>query len=346
MSLSKTEFSAIQKAMSVGNSDMAIPISENIGRILLANVIRDLKIKYNGKLPLKKAPKIFDDVAFEVNFAKDVNLFDEFNSLVEINRDIVTYFVCLCSLVKARLKYKKILQAQPIPTAEQIGPRALINYGDFSSSALSSFLLWRKWIFDIDNRAAQETGYLFEPIIANAIGGVPAGSRNSPIRRHSDTNKGRQVDCIAGKLAYEIKMRVTIAASGQGRWQEELDFPNDCKNSGYKPVLVVFDSTTNPKLTELINSFKAAGGMSFVGDKAWEHLESKAGKTMAIFIEKYIRKPINETLENLSDDLIAPMTLEMYGNQLTISVGDSSMSITRSKELFDEEERRIPEDLD
>ena len=28
--------------------------------------------------------------------------------------------------------------------------------------------------------------------------------------------------------AYEFKLRVTIAASGQGRWKEELDFPSDC----------------------------------------------------------------------------------------------------------------------
>ena len=34
---------------------------------------------------------------------------------------------------------------------------------------------------------------------------------------------------------------MTIAASGQGRWKEELDFPADCKASGYVPVLVVLD---------------------------------------------------------------------------------------------------------
>ncbi len=69
----------------------------------------------------------------------------------------------------------------------------------------------------IDNRAAQETGYLFEPIIANAIGGVSLSAAKSPIRRYRDPDRYRQVDCIRDKLAYEIKMRVTIAASGKGR---------------------------------------------------------------------------------------------------------------------------------
>jgi hypothetical protein len=30
-----------------------------------------------------------------------------------------------------------------------------------------------EWLYDIDNRSAQETGYLFEPILAAAIGGIP-----------------------------------------------------------------------------------------------------------------------------------------------------------------------------
>ena len=44
-------------------------------------------------------------------------------------------------------------------------PRGLLQYGGMSPKTLAGFLLWRKWIFDIDNRAGQETGYLFEPII-------------------------------------------------------------------------------------------------------------------------------------------------------------------------------------
>ena len=129
------------------------------------------------------------------------------------------------------------------------------QFGKLRSDALAGFLFWRKWFYDIDNRAAQETGYLFEPIIAHAIGGTPAPAKKSPVKRQSDRNKGRQVDCILDDRAYEFKIRVTIAASGQGRWQEELDFPTDCRTSGFTPVLVCLDSTPNPKLSALVDAF-------------------------------------------------------------------------------------------
>ncbi|RUT03934.1 hypothetical protein DSM106972_048480 [Dulcicalothrix desertica PCC 7102] len=138
--------------------------------------------------------------------------------------DFDTYFKCLCEIHKRRRKYERILRAQPLPTMAQISPRALLEFGIIASEALASWMTWRKWFYDIDNRAAQETGYLFEPILASVLGGIPYGARNSPVRRRNNNNKGRQVDCIVDKTAYEFKLRVTIAASGQGRFTEELDF--------------------------------------------------------------------------------------------------------------------------
>jgi len=52
-------------------------------------------------------------------------------------------------------------------------------------------------------------------------------------------------------MGYEFKIRVTIAASGQGRWAEELSFPEDARAAGFDPMLVVFDSTDNEKLAQL-----------------------------------------------------------------------------------------------
>ena len=166
----------------------------------------------------------------------------------------------LAALHKHRLKYQRILQTQAIPTIDEVGPRGLLQYGVVEPKALAPFLLWRKWIYNIDNRAAQETGYLFEPIIANAIGGTPASAKKSPVKRATDNTKGRQVDCIRDKKAHEIKLRVTMAASGQGRWSEELEFPADCKASGFTPVLVVLDPTPNDKLDELSTRFRDNAG--------------------------------------------------------------------------------------
>lgn len=213
--------------------------------------------------------------------------------------DFVTYLRCLSELHKRRRKYAMILSAQPMPTMVQVSPRALVEYGRLNTEALASWLTWRKFFYDLDNRSAQETGYLFEPVLAAAIGGEPKGARAKVVKRTDDHSKGRQVDCWKirpdGKpLAYEFKLRVTIAASGQGRFGEELQFAEDCANSGAIPVLVVLDPTPNPRLRDLQAEFEAKGGHAYIGDAAWAHLEEEAGGIMATFIERYVRTPISE----------------------------------------------------
>ena len=132
---------------------------------------------------------------------------------------------------------------------------------------------------------------------AAAIGGEPQGARTKLVKRSNDPSKGRQIDCwkaIPGRkpLAYEFKLRVTIAASGQGRIGEEHQFAVDCKNSGAIPVLVILDPTPNPTMAGLKAVFEANGGHAYIGDEAWAHLESEAGAVMAQFIEKYVRTPV------------------------------------------------------
>lgn len=212
--------------------------------------------------------------------------------------DFVTYLRCLAELHKRRRKYALILAAQPLPTLVQVSPRALIEYGRLDAEALASWLTWRKFFYDLDNRSAQETGYLFEPILAAAIGGEPKSARDKVVQRTADRSKGRQVDCWKIRpdgqpLAYEFKLRVTIAASGQGRFGEELQFAEDCANSGALPVLVVLDPTPNHRLRDLQAAFEAKGGRAYIGDAAWAHLEAAAGGSLATFIERYVRTPIS-----------------------------------------------------
>jgi hypothetical protein len=217
--------------------------------------------------------------------------------------DFEIYFENLCELHKRRRKYEMILSAQPIPQMLQIAPRALLEFGIIAIPALPSWLMWRKWFYDIDNRAAQETGYLFEPILASALGGIPYGARNSPIKRQADNSKGRQADCIVGRDAYEFKLRVTIAASGQGRFGEELDFARDCHSSGYVPILLVLDPTPSSRLNDLKAAFEAYGGRAYIGNDAWHHVKTEAGPTMATFVEVYVRRPI-VALDNYASELL------------------------------------------
>ena len=265
----------------------------------------------------------------------------------KLDDDFMTYLKCLCELHKRRRKYGLILQRQPLPTMVQVSPRALMEYGpDFPPEALASWLTWRKFFYDLDNRSAQETGYLFEPILAAAIGGEPKSAKERVVRRSDDSTRGRQVDCWkvlpdGTPLAYELKLRVTIAASGQGRFAEELSFAQDCQNSGAKPILVVLDPTENDKLTGLQAAYRAVGGEAYVGDAAWEHLESAAGPTMAAFIERYVRVPVasissfetaiegDATRRSL---VLQDLQAKLEGNELSIALGTHVRRIERHED--------------
>ncbi len=221
-----------------------------------------------------------------------VTLAEIFLVLQEQIEDFATYFRGLCELHKRRVKFQRILEQQPIPRLQTVLPRSLLEFGLRPADALTSWLIWRKWLYDVDNRAAQETGYLFEPILASAIGGVPYAAGRSPVRRLGDTERGRQIDCLDGRDAYEFKMRVTLAASGQGRFQEELSFARDCQASGYVPVLLVLDPTPSLRLDDLAAAYQQYGGSAYSGDNAWTHIRGNAGSVMGLFVEKYIHTPL------------------------------------------------------
>lgn len=329
MALTQSQKVLIERTRSAGGSELASGLTDEACTFIVATIARDLNLPESFPEIAADFPEFFqepDPRKLEIHGSDFYVLIERLLGLVP---DADTYFACLGALQKSRLKYARILEYQPIPTMDQVGPRALLQYGQMDAKTLAGFLLWRKWIFDIDNRAGQETGYLFEPIIANAIGGEPFGAKKSPIKRHDDKTKGRQVDCIRGKLAYEIKIRVTIAASGQGRWKEELDFPIDCEKSGYRPVLVVLDPTPNPKLNELIAAFKQAGGETHVGDAAWHHLGQAAGRVMSVFLEKYAMVPMQQVLDAAPEEL-PDITLKMSENTFSILLGDEIAEFRRT----------------
>lgn len=247
---------------------------------------------------------------------------------IEIDSDFGMYFLNLCSLHKRRLKFQKILHHQPKPTMDQVGPRGLLEYGICDNDLLNSWLIWRKWVFDIDNRSGQETGYLFEPILASCLGGEAVGSTNSPVKRLDENGApkatGRQIDCYIGaeNLAYEFKIRVTIAASGQGRFGEELSFPKECKAAGITPVLVVLDPTPSNRLTELAQVFKNNNGLVYIGTQAWEHLEEQSGEIMSHFIDNYIKPPL-KAINEFDTSKISSIKLTWDNDKITIQ-GDTN----------------------
>lgn len=273
---------------------------------------------------------------------------------VEIDSDFGLYFLNLCSLHKRRLKFQKILHYQPKPTMDQIGPRGLLEYGICNNTLLNSWLIWRKWIFDIDNRSGQETGYMFEPILASCLGGEPVGSMNSPVKRLDEQGNpkttGRQIDCYIGaeNVAYEFKIRVTIAASGQGRWGEELSFPRECRAAGITPILIVLDPTESHRLTDLTQAFRDNSGQVFIGEAAWLHLEEKAGTIMSQFIDNYIKPPL-ETINAFDTSNLSELTLTWNNQRIAIAGGGEQYIIEREQappSLLNELVEAEPDPLD
>lgn len=247
-------------------------------------------------------------------------------------QDFETILRCLCELHKRRRKYSFILENQPVPTMDQIARRGLLEHGTTALPGLTSWLIWRKWIYDIDGRSGQETGYLFEPILAASLGGESYSGNNSPVKRTEKTG-ARQVDCIVDadgeRTAYEFKARVTIAASGQGRFAEELSFPEDCRNSGYRPILLVMDPTWNPRLEELAKAFERAGGTHYIGDAMWAHVEERSGPKIAHFVKKYVKEPILD-ISKYEEELLDLHLKYVSGpnsDSIVVSIGEQSWTI-------------------
>ena len=346
MPLSQSQKSLIEKVRNLGASGMAVPLDDAACSYLLARLAHDLGLAEQHPEAKGPIPPFFETMPVSSLRLDEVAFLPLAEKLFSSVPDADTYFSCLAALHKARLKFERILQRQPFSTMDQIGHRGLLQFGSMPPNATAAFLIWRKWLYDIDNRAAQETGYLFEPILAAAIGGAPVSAARSPVRRMNNSAKGRQVDCVKGNMAYEFKLRVTIAASGQGRWEEELSFPKDCENSSYVPVLVVLDSTDSPKLAELSAAFTAAGGETYIGDAAWQMLESEAGPVMSVFLKRYVRTPLGDLLAQAPTQL-PDLRLVQGCDSLRLQVAGESLVVRRTEEgSVQSEGRPMPEDAD
>lgn len=343
--MSRSQMAIVQKARALGAGKQGVALSEAACSYLLAIEVQDMGVQ--DRFPeLAESPVLpfYGPEPLADRKVDGVPFLPLFERLVAVALDADTYFSCLAWLHKLRLKYELVLKTQAIPTMDQVGPRGLLQYGTTPDGALPPLMQWRKWFFDIDNRAAQLTGYLFEPIFAAALGGTPASANRSPVRRRGSPSKGRQVDCVRERDAYEFKIRLTIAASGQGRWAEELDFPRDCQASEFRPILVVLDPTPNPRLAELQTVFRECGGEAYVGDAAWDHLESEAGDLMGRFLDRYVRRPIQSLLA-AAPVALPPLTASDEGDSIHLRLGGHVIRITRSHNTVNSDDDEMPDDV-
>ena len=331
MELTTSQQITYQKIRSSSASKQAVHLTDDAIRTLVYIAARDMGLLDHFLMAPKNFPELFDADFTSDYAAQGPDPKGLFAALCRLRGDADTYVSCLAALHKARLKYRRVLASQPFARMDQVGPRGLLQYGIVEVPALAALLVWRKWIFDIDNRAAQDTGYLVEPVIAGALGGIPYTARNSPIKRTQDSGRGRQVDCIKDNFAYEFKLRITIAASGQGRWGEEISFAEDCRRSGYTPVLVVLDPTESIKLRQLKRVFELAGGLCFIGDEAWSYLYEQAQPDMRRFLEKYVEHPLTSLFEALPEEGDLPsLEVHDHGDYIRFVVGDCKWTTGRA----------------
>lgn len=297
---------------------------------------------FDGEYAKLAGREFYSIIQSDIAALRDMDEDEAYDFLVragvtDVSNIIYIYMKNLAVLYRRRFKFYNILKSQTFPSVEQIGLRCLLEFGNCDDALLFSWMAWRKLIYDVDNRSAQETGYLFEPIIASCLGGESVSHQNSPVRRISANGRiledGRQIDCYVKETSevYELKIRVTIAASGQGRFSEEMSFPHEAKRAGLVPVLIVFDPTPSPLLQKLGDEYKRNGGRVAIGDDAWDELTKRAGKEMGRFITRYIKPPIMK-MRTLYADIPSGVRLSATDSLLTIEGdGGERYSINRDK---------------
>jgi hypothetical protein len=153
MGLTQAQKAMIEKARAGGGSEQGVALDNSACAYLMNVIAHDLNLMSNFPELAIGAPSFFESNDLTSQSIHGVDFYPLMDRLLTLNADADTFFVCLASLHKRRLKYDRILQTQPIPTIEQVGPRGLLQYGKLGSRALAGLLFWRKWFFDIDNRA-------------------------------------------------------------------------------------------------------------------------------------------------------------------------------------------------
>ena len=119
MGLTKTQQMIWERSRSLGQ---AVVFTDAACEYLVARIAIDLGLA-------DQFPKISDDLRgffdsgdFDALILDDPEPRSLFERLVVFDSDADMYYACLATLHKARLKYENILETQPIPTLEQVGP--------------------------------------------------------------------------------------------------------------------------------------------------------------------------------------------------------------------------------
>src|SRR5665213_2133860 len=117
----------LTKVRAVGGGELGVALDDAICCYIVAVIAHDLKLQ--RKLPEipDTVPPFFGSANLSTLTLPGISFLNLFEKLIALRQDADTYFYCLATLHKARLKYERILQAQAVPTIDQVGPRALLQ---------------------------------------------------------------------------------------------------------------------------------------------------------------------------------------------------------------------------
>lgn len=127
MGLTQAQRSIVNKVRSVGGGKQGVALSEEACSFLVGVVARDLNLLAKFPEVPGDMPTFFSPGPLESLVIPSVEFEALFERLVGLDPNADTYFSCLAALHKARLKYERILQTQPVPTIDQVGPRGLLQ---------------------------------------------------------------------------------------------------------------------------------------------------------------------------------------------------------------------------
>lgn len=141
----------IEKARNVGNSEMAVPLSSEVCAYLCGVVVKDLNLTSKVSEIPRDLPPFFETWPVSSLTLAGISFEDLAAKVFALKPDSDTYFSCLATLHKSRLKYEQILQRQAFPTFDQVGPRGLLQFGSLPSPALAGALLCAVKMREVDD---------------------------------------------------------------------------------------------------------------------------------------------------------------------------------------------------
>lgn len=141
MALTHAQRAILEKARALGGGGQAVALSDDACTFLIAVIARDLSlVNQFPELPID-IPAFYSPYPLASLALPGGEFVPLFERLIGLDENADTYFACLAALHKARLKYERILEVQPLPTIDQVGPRGLLQFGTMSARALTGFLL-------------------------------------------------------------------------------------------------------------------------------------------------------------------------------------------------------------